>query len=350
MQPFHLPEPVLDEREERLLKTVTAEYEEFVTPGAVSRNVQKLRAKAKKALPESVASKAEEIKGRFSELELMKKALEKAGKGFAEITKQAARFTVDPEKVVSELRDAGVSLDRYQHVQAVRSYQVQPLVSDDLKERVMAFLEGAATGALGFPGIVPNIALSFFLYFRATQNVALYYGYDVRNDPREMEIASEVTMQSLSPSKEESAGTLSGFLGKMMMAAEVSALRKSLKQATYEQMARKGGAELVYVQIRALANKAAKKALDRAGQEGIEAGIFRKMLQQLGEQMPKRVGQRAVPILGGLIGGAFDTYYMGKVLQGANLIYHKRFLIEKEERVRILRDHLQDIKNYDAYK
>jgi len=31
-----------------------------------------------------------------------------------------------------------------------------------------------------------------------------------------------------------------------------------------------------------------------------------------------------------------DTYYMSQVLRGSNLVYHKRFLFEKEERVKLL--------------
>jgi hypothetical protein len=122
----------------------------------------------------------------------------------------------------------------------------------------------------------------------------------------------------------------------MMFAANATALRESLKKLTYEEMAKKGGTELVYVQIRALANKAAKKALDRAGKEGIEAGVYRKMLEQIGKRMPQRAGQRAIPFIGGIVGGLTDTYYMSRVLRGGNMVYHKRFLMEKEERLRVL--------------
>lgn len=338
MSSFQFPNPVLDAKEERLQKKITERFEEFEAPGPMARGMQKLKSSAKQVLPASAVSKMEEFKTNVSKTELIKEALDVARKGFVEITKHASRFTINPDRIVQELAEEEVGLERYAHVPAVRSYEIEPLVSKDFKERALAFAEGSLTGAVGLPGIPFNLALSFFLYFRATQNVALYYGYDVRRDPRELEIASQVTIQSLSPNVDKQVDTLGKFIGKMMLATEASALRQSLQRMTYEEMASQGGAELVYVQIRALANKAAKKALRRTGKEGIEAGVFRKMLQQLGKQMPKRVGKRAIPIIGGLIGGAFDSYYMGKVLQGANLVYHKRFLLEKEERVRILRE------------
>jgi len=39
----------------------------------------------------------------------------------------------------------------------------------------------------------------------------------------------------------------------------------------------------------------------------------------------------------GIIGAACDSYPMDRVLKGANLIYHKRFLHEKQARIDVLR-------------
>jgi hypothetical protein len=102
-------------------------------------------------------------------------------------------------------------------------------------------------------------------------------------------------------------------------------------------MAKRGGSELLYVKIRALANKAAAKALERTGQEGIEAGIFKTLLEQFAKQMPKRAGKGAIPIVSALLVGLTDTGLMRRVLRGAKLIYHKRYLLEKEHRVAVLK-------------
>ena len=63
----------------------------------------------------------------------------------------------------------------------------------------VALVEGAATGVFGFAGLPFNIVLSTFLYFRAVQSIAMFYGYDIKNDPTELIIAGDVFMNALSP-------------------------------------------------------------------------------------------------------------------------------------------------------
>ena len=66
------------------------------------------------------------------------------------------------------------------------------------------------------------------------------------------------------------------------------------------------------------------------------ATIARNLLEQVGRRLPKEAGKKSVPILGAIIGGACDSYLMHRILSGANLIYHKRFLHEKQTRIGIL--------------
>ncbi len=68
--------------------------------------------------------------------------------------------------------------------------------------------------------------------------------------------------------------------------------------------------------------------------------------------MSKETGKKAVPVIGGFIGALSDTYTMNKIIKGANLIYHKRFLFEKDIRISELNsdsdDNLRpDILDYD---
>ena len=164
----------------------------------------------------------------------------------------------------------------------------------------------------------------------------MYYGYDVKGDPSELEFASVATVNCFSPKVDEGAESLSGVIGKMMLAANLSSLRDALTTQTYTEMARRGGSQLLYVQIRAFANRAAERALRTAGQTGIEAKVFRELLEQVGKQLPREAGKKAVPLLGAVIGGLSDTYYMSRVLKIANLTYHKRFLFEKEYRISLI--------------
>jgi hypothetical protein len=103
-------------------------------------------------------------------------------------------------------------------------------------------------------------------------------------------------------------------------------------------MINKGGIQLLYVQIRALANNAAKKALDKAGKKRLEKTVYSEMLEQLGKQLSKSAGKKFVPVIGGFIGALFDTAYMARVLKYAKIVYHKRYLLEKEQRIMDLFD------------
>jgi len=337
MSKFFIPEPIIDAREKDLIQKLTKDYEKFVKPGIIGKSALKVQNGLSRVLPEKLKTKAKEAAETAREIETIKKALEVAGKGFISANRHLARYTLSHDKALEVLCNSGCIIDQYVQICSLRSYQIEHVVSNDYKQRVLAFMEGAITSAPGIYGLPFNLALSFLLYFRAAQSIALHYGYDVIHDPRELQIASEVTIKCLSPNMDEAAETVSGVLGKMMVSANVTALRESLKKRTYQDMAKRGGAELLYVQIRALANKAAKKALDKAGKEGLENSIFRKALEALGKKMPAEAGKKAVPVIGALIGGFSDTYYMGRVLYGSNLIYHKRFLFEKDQRVSILR-------------
>ena len=169
------------------------------------------------------------------------------------------------------------------------------------------FVGGGVTGFFGLWGVPFNLAYTFFMYYRTVQAVGLHYGYDVTEDPRELEFASSVTIECLSPHIASDVQNLGSIVSRMMFATNVTALKESLTKLSYEKMAQKGGAELLYVQIRSLANAQAKKALEKAGKEGVEAGIFKNLLEQIGKRMSKETGKKAVPVLGGVVGALSDT-------------------------------------------
>ena len=50
---------------------------------------------------------------------------------------------------------------------------------------------GGAKRYFGFAGLPFNLGLSTFLYYREVQSVAMYYGYDIKNDTAELVIANE---------------------------------------------------------------------------------------------------------------------------------------------------------------
>lgn len=336
MKEFLQSSPLLDDKEGMLLEKLTKEYESFLQPSFLSKAGNKTLEFIGKVTPKKVKKLTMDTLDLASEADLIKMVIAQTAQGFGVLQKETARFFVDKNAVLKAINKKHPNVESFDHICVMRSYHLELIVE---KKKYIdlscALVEGACTGAPGLIGVPFNIALSFLLYFRAVQSTALYYGYDI-DDPRELEIASAVTMMSLAPTIEDKKKTLTGMLGKMMMSANLSSLKKSLVNETYKEMAAQGGAELFYVQVRALANKSAAKALKAAGKEGIEGSIFQKCLKQIGKNLSKETGKKAIPIVGAVIGGLSDTYYMNRVLVGANLIYHKRFLIEKEQRAKLI--------------
>jgi hypothetical protein len=329
--------PVHDARELHLMERLTEDYRKFSAPGPFGKAMGEVSKRIASFAPERLRRFAEDAVKLAAEADFIKTALEHAGRGFGELVKLAARVSQSPDGVVKTLRSNGIGVESFEHVCGLRSYSIERVCTRRNAADILAALsEGAATGAPGFLGVPFNILLRFFLYFRAAQATGIYYGYDVPGDPRELEFASEATLSSLAPNTEKGAETMAGLIGKMMLAANVTAVRHALGRKTYAQMAKRGGAELLYVQIRALANRAAARALEGAGKTGMERSVFRTLLERVGSRLPKEAGMKSVPLLGAVVGGLSDGYYMSRVLKGSNLIYHKRFLFEKEHRVSLL--------------
>ncbi len=340
----NLPEPIVDSRERNRFSQLKEEYEDFRTPGLLGQaaniaqnGLAKANGKLKKWVPglRNAQNNIEELFQKASQKQVVKKALAKAARGGGLALQWGAQKTLSRSAVVSRLQNGGVRAETFEDICKGRSYNVEPIAEKDWKSRSGAALEGFGTGMVGGArGALASLALSMALFYRATQRIALHFGYDALGRDSEQALAAEVTLQALHPDGEPPADSAAGVVGKVLIAGEVSALTKALKRRTYQEMAEQGASQLLYVRLRATANKAAQKALDRAGREGFENAIIRRLLRDLGERVPKRIGQRAVPIVGGFIGAGMDSYYMDQVIRGATLFYHKRFIAEKKERVR----------------
>ena len=103
-------------------------------------------------------------------------------------------------------------------------------------------------------------------------------------------------------------------------------------------MIEKGGIPLLLAQMRALANKSAQKALQNAGQKGLENSVFKETFEQIGRKLTLKNIGKAVPIASAVVGPLMDTAQMKQVLTFADLFYQKRFILEKESRIANLMD------------
>ena len=330
------PDPMYDSREMRELSELTERYEKLTEPGILDRAGSAVMG----FLPDGVKDLARGAAESLTEQELYTQMMKIVAEGFGTLERYAAAATVSDKDVLASVnKEAEEHLSSLDELCLLRSYVVaRAAQGQNVQHLLLAAVEGAATGAVGFAGIPFNLVLSMFLYYRAVQSIALSYGYDVRNDPSELLIASQVLSFAFSPTGADLGGA-AGVVGKIRGIAEVATVGQVVKKG-WQAMAERGGACLLIAQMRALAHASARKALEKAGKAGLERSAFRNILEQVGKRLPQKAVQRGVPIIGGLIGALFDTGQMQRTLSIADTFYHKRFLVEKELRVSDLVDHI----------
>ena len=336
MTPRELPNPIVNAKEQAFLEALTARYENLMKPGIAKT----IGGKVAEKLPDSVKELAhrakDSIDAKITEQKLYEEAMKVVATGFQAVQEQAAKFTISEAKLVERVNEVSdCTITCLDEVCLARCYDLAALVAKTRSQSLAAaFVQGAATGAPGFVGIPFNLVFSTFLYFRAVQLVAMQYGYDVKNDAAEMELAGQVFANAMDPSAVP-VGGVAAIIGKVMMTAEIEAVGRAAAKG-WAEMAARGGASLLVAQLRAMANKAAQKALGKAGQQALEAGVFKTVFEQIGRRLSLKVVQRGVPLVGAALGAFFDTGQMQKIVEYADIFYAKRFILEKEARVAML--------------
>ena len=337
---YSIPEQIVDAKEEKLLTELTDAYNKMIKPTKVNEALGKLGEK----VPASVKEKAGLLKNEISENELFIKSLSTLGKGFEVLEQYAAKITLSEKQIVEAINKITPDneITALDEVCLARGYDISKVVDKyKMIDIGAALTEGAATGAPGFAGIPFNLVLSTFLYYRAVQSIALFYGYDIKNDPAELQIASEVFMCALSP-KNNNDSELSNAIAKVMLLTTVTSVKQTVKKG-WAAMAEKGGVHLLLAQMRALANKGVRKTLEKAGKMGLEKTAFTEVFEQIGRKLAQKTILKAVPAVGALIGATLDTSQMIKIINFANIFYNKRFIIEKEARINTLLDCTPDV-------
>lgn len=330
---YKIPEQIVDAKEEKLLTELTDAYNKMIKPTKVNEAFSKIGEK----VPSVIKEKAGVLKSELSENDLFIKSLTTLGKGFELLEQYAAKITLSGNQIVEAINKITPDneITTLDEICLARVYDISKIVDKyKLIDIGAALTEGAATGAPGFAGIPFNLVLSTFLYYRAVQSIALFYGYDIKNDPAELEIASEVFMNAMNP-KSSTDNELSSTIAKIMLLSTATSVKQTVKKG-WGAMAEKGGVHLLIVQLRALANGAAKKALEKAGKKGLEKTVFTEVFEQIGKRLTQKSVERAIPYVGAFVGAVIDTSQMISILKYANIFYQKRFILEKEMRINTL--------------
>lgn len=330
----NIPNPIIDVKEANTLDALTERYNKLIEPSKSLKALKKVGSKVGEILPEKVKSFGTDMFA-ISEQDLYKQALELVAKGFKSVEEMAAKCSISEKSIVAQINKVTphIKIVDLEDVCFVRSYNISKLVSSyKTKDFFLAFAEGGATGVAGFAGIPFNLVLSTFLYFRAVQSIAMFYGYNVKNSVEEMVIASEVFTRALSPAQQDINNELTATISKIMLMSQAAVVKQTAKK-TWTDMASKGGVPLLIAQMRALANKSAQKALEKAGQKGLENSLFREAFEQIGRKLTLKTVQRAVPVVSAAFGAFIDAAQMKKILDYADIFYQKRFILEKESRL-----------------
>ncbi len=332
---YLLPEPVINDEESHELDVLTKRYDKLNKPGLIVRAGDALG----QVMPDFVKDAFDNAGETISSAELFKSAMKIVAEGFGAIEKQAASASVSSDYVVNQI-NRGKQEQKVSSIEEIcllRSNDVARVAGAERAGHLsLAFVEGAATGAPGFAGIPFNLVLSTFLFFRAVQSMAMFYGYDVKGNPDEMVVAGEVIMAAYGAGEQGPNGSVAaGYVGKIMAISEAEVAKQVVGKG-WTAMASRGGVTLLLTQMRALAHASARKALVNAGEQGLEKSVFASVFTQIGKRLTQSAIKGAVPIVGGVIGALFDSGVMGRMLDFAEVFYHKRFILEKELRVRSL--------------
>lgn len=336
---YEKPNPIVDKREERILDEYHKEYKKLIEPSKLGKNIKKVGKDIKAIIPDLVISKYDNVVKAFNNNNLYLDVIKSVSSGFNKIEEIASKYTISEEYILKQINKIDSRINSIDEICFTRSYNIKKAISNEkMGSLAFAFMQGGVTGFFGLFGIPFNIALSFFIHFRTVQAIAMYYGYDVKNNDSELKIASQVLINSFSPMQEGQNNSMQQMINKIMIMSEVSVLKDGLKKKTYEQMAKSGGVQLLFVQLKALASSAAKKALNKAGKKGLEKTIFTEALEQIFKNISKKAAGKMVPVVGAGISALMDVATMNKVIEFSEIFYHKRFIMEKEIRINELID------------
>ena len=330
---YVIPKQIIDAKEEKSLITLTDTYNKMIEPSIASKALSKVGEK----IPQPIKDFTNAAKEKLTDSELIIKSLELLGKSFQTLEQFAAKVTLSEKDIIKMVNPIIVDneITSLDEICLARGYDISKLVGKaKFVDIIATLIEGGVTGYAGFVGLPFNLVASTFLFYRAVQSTALFYGYDIKNDPAELQIASEVFMNAMSP-KNNNDSELSSAIAKVMILTTTTSVKQTVKKG-WTAMAEKGGVHLLITQMRALANSAAKKALEKAGKKGLEKTVFSEVFEQLGKKLTQKSIGKAIPKIGAFIGATIDTAQMVQILKYADVFYNKRFLLEKETKIELL--------------
>lgn len=333
MENYAIVKTSIDEQELNSLDTLEEKYNKIIELGMISKATKKVG----DLVPENIKKIKNELGNNLSEKELFIKMMKLVDEGFSKVEETAAKYSVSEDQVIKKINKTGnYKISKLEDICRLKSYDLAKIVNSyKTQDIAIASAEGAGTGLLGFAGLPFNLVLSTFLYFRAVQSIAMFYGYDVKNNPDELALAGDVLKKALNPTEtdNDSDDVNLNVISKILIVSKAEVVKQTSKK-TWTEMASKGGIPLLLTQIRALGHNSAKKALEKAGKSGLEHSVFKDALTQIGRKLPKKAIPKIAIGVGAIFSSLIDGKQMKTVLDYADIFYQKRFILEKEYRIK----------------
>ena len=217
--------------------------------------------------------------------------LENVISGLLELTNEITQDSVWTEAVIKDFAGNGHDIQGLYQIRQLDLIHVDGVMTGlDKKYIGLASAEGAATGAAGAAGIVPDLIALVALNLRAAGETATYCGFDMSH-PEERLFALQILDEVASSGNTKRDVTLA------------PAVR------TASRVARKHSTDFI----------------EQVGLGNVVEGIVRRLGMNLTE---KKLAQM-VPVTGALIGGGLNYLYTSKVCTACHYIYRERFLEAK---------------------
>lgn len=211
--------------------------------------------------------------------------------GITNLCNDAAQFTVRQNAIIEDFRKHGCDVNSIAEIQKLELEKIDKVVGYlAAKYKVIAAAEGAATGALGLPGIPPDLIAVISLNLRAIGEYCCYYGCN--NDLQEERLFAMNVLSYASSAGDAIKGTI--------MANLVKISRDVAAKKTWKEL-----------------------------EEHAMVLVIKKIAKSLGKRLTKAKLAQILPVFGSFVGGGYNAYYTAKVCETASFMYRERFLANK---------------------
>lgn len=234
----------------------------------------------------------------------LSKTLEKAVINSFSTLNNAAQWTYSDTQIVNNAKKLGLEVNNYQELGECDLEKLDQLARQHfMQNNLLAALEGAGCGLGGLTLIAADIPLLFTISFRAIQQIGSSYGFEMSN-PDMLLVVMNIF----------NAGAAGSSASKIKAMADMHIAAAAFK---------KGGAKWTY-------NKIAKQT---------GTGVLAKLLKERAKYLPKEIAKhitkrklgQAIPIVGAVVGGGFNYWFLQNTTRTAYMIFRGMYLERKYE-------------------